>query len=277
MRFAIILKCDDILMHIPASWCSYIDIVGSMNNSLNKNIERTIFYSPDENRTPNFKLVPGMRFDEDIDGCYKAYILKVFATFDEAHAFIERKRNVRPAVYNPARPRQPVPPVDYDMDIKNVIKLELGPVQQALRYTNSLVGVQDLTQDDVDEFAEMFEIDDEDNANPANIDQDEAVEALPNEHDEFDDEVMVAVNDDTGVNQTENDSETLRINNINEVSFHSFQRYSCFFAHLNFALYSRWTVAVKMFRTLKVAVLLCLICTKMMVCLRKLTLMAQMR
>lgn len=191
MRFAVILCCDKTMLHIPAAWCGNFDLAVSMNQSINKNIKRRIFFSPDESKSPNFKLPLAETFDENHDACYTAKILKVFNTFDEAYSYLQKKRNVFPAVYNPKRLNQRLPPL-VDENIEAMIKKETKPLLNAIRYANTLIGVQDLTADDDEEFAEMFTIDDDDDANPADIEDDTEIEYQPNpsEHDDYDDEIM---------------------------------------------------------------------------------------
>lgn len=118
MRFATILCCDKTLLHIPPSWCGNFDMAESMNVSINKNINRRIFFSPDESIPPIFKLPLAETFDENHDACYLTKFMKVFNTFDEADEYLQKKRHVLPAVYNPKRLNQCLPPlIDENVDL----------------------------------------------------------------------------------------------------------------------------------------------------------------
>lgn len=164
MRLAVILCCDKTMLNIPASWCSYIDVVNSYNSGLNRNIVRRIFFSPDENVIPNWNLQLRTNFDENYDACYLARVIRAFGSDEEANKYIHRKRHIQPGVYNPNRLRQTVPRVveNLPLDVKTTIKLELEPLRKAINYAHSIIGVQDLTEDDSEEFAEIFEIQDDD-------------------------------------------------------------------------------------------------------------------
>lgn len=187
MYAVFVLICDKTLLALPVTRCAYLDVVRCCNHGLNRNLKRRIFFSSDKFKEPNYKLPLGNMFDSDRDGCYLAYCLKFFANDTEANAFIETQRRKYPACYNDRNLREVAPPAFTVLppDVKQMVQAELKPFQQAFFYANSLIGIQDLTDDDVADLGDILMMPDDDDSDQDNEEVD---------HDEEDNELIEFVN-----------------------------------------------------------------------------------
>lgn len=75
-----------------------MDIVRKINSGLKNWKNQLNFFSP-ENHDPDFTLAIREDFDENIDGIYRANILKAFDTKDQAELNVAFRRNVLPLNY----------------------------------------------------------------------------------------------------------------------------------------------------------------------------------
>lgn len=114
---------------IPDHWCDTFDLAVSINDGLNKNQNHLIFVSPDLNKVPDFSLPVRKALDLTTDGCYFGKLLRAFSKYAllnsiniiyeypktlrnidqftdtqaEAVHYVEKRRQIIPAVYNLAR------------------------------------------------------------------------------------------------------------------------------------------------------------------------------
>lgn len=72
---------------VPVSWCSPFDLVDSVNEGLNRHINRTIFYSNDITTKPQFEIGIAASFDENVPGCHWGKMLKCYSKC--SHLFLE--------------------------------------------------------------------------------------------------------------------------------------------------------------------------------------------
>lgn len=72
---------DQSIQIIPANWCRSINIARAFNDSLNRNANHVIFYSPIETKEADFLLPLQEACDLTVDGCHQAKILKSFCKF----------------------------------------------------------------------------------------------------------------------------------------------------------------------------------------------------
>lgn len=70
MFFAITLV-DKTKLCIPAAWLQHINMVECFNNVFKRHEKRIIFFSVDEEKSPNFLLPISNAFDEKSEACYE--------------------------------------------------------------------------------------------------------------------------------------------------------------------------------------------------------------
>lgn len=63
---------------IPSYWCFGINIENTINDGINRNKKRLIFYSEDQSKNPDFLLPVSTMFNEELDACYHGHIIKFF-------------------------------------------------------------------------------------------------------------------------------------------------------------------------------------------------------
>lgn len=98
MYFVVILMESRKVLAIPASYVLKLDVVRKINSGLKNWKNQLIFFSP-ENHDPNFNLAIREDFDENVDGIYRANVLKAFDTKEQAESFVAIRRNVLPVNY----------------------------------------------------------------------------------------------------------------------------------------------------------------------------------
>lgn len=116
---------------VPSVWCSPFDLAHSVNYSLNRHTNRTIFYANDFAIQPKFGIGIAESFDKNVQSCHWGKIVKCFSEYiclliiqcgwlsnivngtllmlsnnfpdssEEATEYCEARRSQMPAVYNP--------------------------------------------------------------------------------------------------------------------------------------------------------------------------------
>lgn len=75
------LNINNIKMVIPVRWCMRLNLITSVNDRLNANKKRVIFFSPDERDEPDFRLPISEKFDKLNSGCYYGHAIKLFRKY----------------------------------------------------------------------------------------------------------------------------------------------------------------------------------------------------
>lgn len=118
---------------IPLTWCKNVCTSYSFNYGARRN-NFTVFYSANKAATPDFKLEVRQVFDSSVNGCYRARILDVIAN-DLGEVDAE--------------------PVINEAEVKAQLEQKLVLIEaqrQQIQELNERVGVEDLTESDIEEF-----------------------------------------------------------------------------------------------------------------------------
>lgn len=67
------------IVAIPGKWIEGLNLTRVLNRGSQPQAEKTIFYSNDISRTPNFQLPQRAVFDKHVDACYKAMIKRGYS------------------------------------------------------------------------------------------------------------------------------------------------------------------------------------------------------
>lgn len=81
MFICVIFKISKVIKVVPISWRRNNPNATELSYGIRPNKVQTIFYSPDETKTPNFGLPLSIEFDGFQDQCYLGYILKIDGQF----------------------------------------------------------------------------------------------------------------------------------------------------------------------------------------------------
>lgn len=66
---------------VPSNWCSPFDLASEVNFGVNRNQNRTVFYTNDLNTAPRFGIGIADAFDENVHGCHWGKIVRCFGEF----------------------------------------------------------------------------------------------------------------------------------------------------------------------------------------------------
>lgn len=108
---AVILCSDEVQLVIPENWFSPegLDCNG-YNEGVNRNKKRRIFYSPfGDDIEADFGLPIQNEFQSQANACYAARFVKAFCSKEDCLGYIERRRCIRPVLYNERRTHEDVP------------------------------------------------------------------------------------------------------------------------------------------------------------------------
>lgn len=156
MFFAITL-CDKTKLCIPAAWLQYINIVDSFNNVFKRHEKKIVFYSSNQSAAPNFLLPIMEKFDENIDSCYYAYVIKAFESKEQCIEYLLKRRAIVPPIYFPTAKDCDNNALNNQiereiaMDHKQSIKREVDSLRRVLLNTNKIASI-DLTDSDAEDF-----------------------------------------------------------------------------------------------------------------------------
>lgn len=141
---------------IPACWLQNAKQVyeNMCINGINQNIENVIFFSNDENKSPDFSR-PIVSYSPDLaDACFKAFTIKLFDSRELAIEYARKRRAIRPAVYNerkiteyePKTARMSVEMATVCAENINTIR-KLKDLEKQVYDLNMLAGPEDLTRE----------------------------------------------------------------------------------------------------------------------------------
>lgn len=168
MYFATTLV-DKTKLCIPAAWLQHINMVQCFNNVFKRYEKRVIFFSIDEEKSPNFLLPICNVFDEKIDACYEAFVMRAFETKQLCIDYLLKRRGILPPVYFPVAKSnentiQNQIQREMAIDTKILIKREVESLRKVLLNTNKVQSI-DLTDSDAEDLQngidDMIEIEDE--------------------------------------------------------------------------------------------------------------------
>lgn len=78
-----ILGCE-IIVVVPLKFIHKLDLVKTLNNSVNHNQQHLMFWSEDQSKKPNFSLPISDRFSREVDSCHNVKLLKAFRKYAES-------------------------------------------------------------------------------------------------------------------------------------------------------------------------------------------------
>lgn len=168
MFFAITLV-DKTKLRIPAAWLQHINMVECFNNVFKRHEKRIIFFSVDEEKSPNFLLPISNAFDEKSEACYEAFVMRAFETKQQCIDYLLKRRGILPPVYFPVAKSNENTLQDQihremAIDTKILIKKEVESLRNVLLNTNKVQSI-DLTDSDAEDLQngvdDMIEIEDE--------------------------------------------------------------------------------------------------------------------
>lgn len=157
--YSVVILQDKTRLCVPVYWVFAINTVDAYRSGVNRNEKGRIFFSKDENATPNFLLPVRSKYCADKNSCYLGQILNVFGTKAECEMYLNKHRIILPPVYDEFRKQkgdrstianeQSVQQRNEQLvQVKQETERELEPLRKALRLLNALAPLCDLTKSD---------------------------------------------------------------------------------------------------------------------------------
>lgn len=75
------LECCKKSVVVPANFICQLDNAKTFNNGINRNQLHLMFWSQNQNKTPNFNLPISVQFNSSIDACFEVKIQRAFGMY----------------------------------------------------------------------------------------------------------------------------------------------------------------------------------------------------